>query len=121
MRLLYPDRLYVSVQFLEPDEVRRRYDAVAMFIDNPLRFDVSGENMRLKTRKLGTVVFGKDNFGGGIVAHELLHATFKWAKAVQLWDKGEDHETEERICEQLGFTVMQFWNAYYEQKEINAV
>ena len=114
MRLLYPDHLYVSVKFLEPDEVRRRYDAEAIFLARPLVYE-NGD--RLKTRKLGTVVFGKDSYGGGMVAHELLHATLHWATAVRLDGIADNHEAEERLCTQLGMVVSQFWNAHYEQEK----
>lgn len=71
---------------------------------------------------IGHILFDRQKLGAGIVAHEMGHATLRWAEtwmkvpARALYSPAqcpEDDDPEERVLHVLGSLVSQFWRNFY--------
>ena len=78
---------------------------------------------------IGHILFSRESLGAGIVAHEMGHATLRWAEtwmkvpAKDLYEdlvlsasqRARSVENEERVLHVLGGLVAQFWDGFYKR------
>ena len=73
---------------------------------------------------IGHILFHRQRLGAGIVAHEMGHATLRWAEtwmkvpAKDLYEgtgRARAHKNEEDVLHVLGYLVAQFWSRFYAQ------
>jgi len=62
-------------------------------------------------RKFGEIHLVKDEFGGGIFAHELQHFVLHWLHEYGLPDNNYD---KEQICLMVGNMTNKFWTWFYK-------
>jgi len=69
---------------------------------------------------MGTVHLAHDFYGGGVVAHELLHAVLDAGFALhsERDENGDNHvDDTEALCNMMGDLTAQFWRWHYELEE----
>lgn len=78
---------------------------------------------------IGHIIFHRQKLGAGIVAHEMGHATLRWAEtwmkvpAADLYEdlalsasaRRRSVENEEAVLHVLGGLVAQFWHGFYRR------
>ena len=73
---------------------------------------------------IGHILFHRQRLGAGVVAHEMGHATLRWAEtwlkipADDLYEgtgRATSSVNEERVLHVLGGMVAQFWRRFYAQ------
>jgi hypothetical protein len=77
---------------------------------------------RLKKRtpeNIGQILFYAGGFGGGVVSHEMTHATIYWAEYVKmdLAKLPTSKRIDERFAWAQGFLVSQFWDNFYKAEK----
>lgn len=89
---------------------RCEVDTVAYFFAPEYHFD--DETNRLLTRKLGEIHLAEENYGVGVVAHEIQHFLSHWQEQMG-WDvTGDERETISKLA---GDLHNEFWNERFER------
>ena len=93
-----------------------REESIACFMrPGRLRFD---KDNNLTTRKVGELHFVTDEFGAGVVAHEIQHFLSSWITWMG-WGDGLLDEYCEPISDIAETLTKQFWNNFYEEQPRN--
>jgi hypothetical protein len=134
---VYPENksLYCEVHIFDTKEemyafdnnTDKDYEAKFIGIDHWI---VKGKKNNPSVRKTpfyGILVFFKDQCGGGVVSHEMTHATLAWARRkkfdlTRLADEPDDNpvhvsSAEEDFAWVLGNLVSQFYRKYWDTRE----
>ena len=92
-------------------------------IDKGVDFDGFYQSLFIEDERpaiMGCIHLVHDYFGGGVVAHEILHAVLDVGFAL-VAEKDEDGDylvdDTEALCNMMGDLTAQFWHWYYELQE----